>query len=160
MKKIFLFSLLLVLGLFISVKLVYANIWNITASAIGDISGGYFGGQISNMEAPEIVSLEASGYDCQIRGTTIEILSTNGGPTSYFIPQNVQPVTPYTPMTGQQILGSYSETTTPEDINCTRDEIEEGNSGFLGIGGTEDELQTFQTSPKLYIIRYFGTSQY
>jgi len=130
MKKIILGLFLIVFLLFTWVGVAHANIdFNLA-----------FGGQILNTEAVQVTTYEAAGYDCLVPGSTVEIYSVFG-PTSYFIPSYVAPVTGYALSSGQQILGVYSG---QETIVCTRD---------------EEKSTTSQVTIILPIIYYFGTSE-
>ncbi len=129
MKKFLIGALIIVSIFVISVKIVNASF------------GAFFGGIILYTEAIEITTLEAAGYSCEMQGgSTIEIWSVMG-PTSYFIPGYVVPVTNTTLSAGQQILGIYDGETS---IVCTRD---------------EDKNVTSQTMVILPNVSYFGTSE-
>lgn len=129
-----------------------------SASNARKVSYGYIGGSIANIQASEVQTYEAAGYDCLIPGTTVEIASPLGEHTAYFIPTWVTSATGHTPTIGQQILGMYGGQTT---ISCTRDEWKiEGGGGFLGLGGREVKLVTSQHDIILNNLLYFGTSPF
>ncbi len=122
--------------------LIIVSIFVISVSIVHATFGMFFGGSILNTEVPEITTLEAAGYSCEMQGgSTIQTWSVMG-PTSYFIPISIYPVTDTTPAPGQQILGIYEGET---NITCTRD---------------EKKYATFQTTVILPNISYFGTSLY
>lgn len=76
-----------------------------------------FGGSIVNTEATEIESIESSNYKCVVPGTTITIKSVGkSAPTTYLIPSGTKSKTGYSPRSGQQIKGKYSNSKTT--ITC------------------------------------------
>jgi hypothetical protein len=72
--------------------------------------GSIFGGRIINTKALEIESLEGTGYQCYVPGSSITISpigSPLGTPTSYFIPSFVTPKNRSLPSIGKLIMGKY-----------------------------------------------------
>jgi hypothetical protein len=133
MKKGTIFILLIVFLVFISTKIVFAF----------SPFGGFFGGKIINMKAPEIASLEDAGYVCPMLGTSISIIpigSPLNTPNYYFIPSYVIPKTRTTPTINQLILGKYGEETV---ITCT-------------LPSNPPEVKTVM----LKTIDFFGTSRF
>ena len=106
-RKIFINIGLVVLVFFISFEIVYA-----TSISLGKI----FGGRIINTTATEIQTLQSSGWECIVPGTSITIRPIKS-PATYIIPAGVISKTKTTPRSGQWILGKYSGKTT---VTCTR----------------------------------------
>ncbi|MDQ3245064.1 MAG: hypothetical protein M3P22_01835 [bacterium] len=81
-------------------------------------SSSVLGGTITNTQADKIETAEGSGYDCEVRGKTIQVKSARGS-TAYFIPTGVRAKTRNSISRNQKILGKHRAT---ETIVCTRDE--------------------------------------
>ncbi|MDB5188690.1 MAG: hypothetical protein JWM92_288 [Candidatus Nomurabacteria bacterium] len=75
--------------------------------------GSPFGGRITATTATSVKTLENLNYYCVVLGSTINIASANGSPTSFYIPSSVKSLTGTSPTTGQNILGLYNKIPTP-----------------------------------------------